>query len=61
METIYILDWYVSKYIKLKDVDIENFKLLNPGDVVVYHMDNGETNSLSVGVYTGFPVDTDRT
>lgn len=61
MKTIYVLDRYVSKYIKVTGVEEVDFKALKPGDMVVYHMDNWETNSLSIATFLWYEVDTDRT
>lgn len=60
MKTIYALDWYTSKYIKVDQVSPEDVPDMNAGDFLVYHVDNGDTNALSIWVYLGYKVETDR-
>jgi len=60
MSTIYVLDWYINKYIKIGEVDQKSMDSLNHWDMIVYRSQNMDGDSLSIGVYLWFDVDADR-
>jgi len=61
MKHIYVLDWYVSKYVQLSEVSDEDFSRLHHGDKVVYHLDASDgTSTLSIGTYLGYDTKADR-
>lgn len=61
MKQIYTLDRYTNKNFLVKDVDDESFVKLKPWDKVVYESsDQTWTSKLSIWMYLGHDIQTDR-
>jgi len=61
MEKIYVLDRYTSKNLEIEGMGSASFAKLKVGDKIVYSaQDQTWVNKLSVGIYIGHSIETDR-
>lgn len=58
-KSIYVLDWYTNKNIKVVDVDQNIVDTLKPGDKVVYSMEDNHQKP-SIWIYLWHSIETDR-
>ena len=58
-KTVYVLDWYTNKNIKVVDIDSAIVEKLKPGDKLVYSMEDNHQKP-SIWVYLWHDIDTDR-
>ncbi|HPC34114.1 MAG TPA: hypothetical protein PLP73_00485 [Candidatus Absconditabacterales bacterium] len=57
--SIYVLDRYTNKNIKVINIDENSLQELKPGDKVVYNMEENNQKP-SIGIYIGHSINTDR-